>query len=144
MTLTPGQDPAEASRQRTRDQVRLLRAASGDTLIVDTDDPADHGFICDSEHVLLPPAIPGRAPEEDPAAQLTAYLDRRGDDFEPRTEEPEETPTGRTRRFRVPRRRVSVAGGRDLLVTLDELDREFGVGVFRPDHLVHICPKASL
>ena len=65
MTLTPGDDLNETSRQRTRDQFGLLREAHGTAIIVDTDDPADFNFICSSEHVLLE-AAPGADPDSDP------------------------------------------------------------------------------
>ena len=55
--------PGRACRQRTRDQLELLRADDHGLLIVsETDDPADFNFICDRTHVLLPPED-GRDPE---------------------------------------------------------------------------------
>ena len=56
MTLTPDDDLNEQSRQRTRDQVSLLRKAHGDAIIVDSDDDADFTFICSSVDVLVRPA----------------------------------------------------------------------------------------
>jgi subtilisin family serine protease len=151
MTLTPGPDPLETSRQRTRDQFGLLDESPGGSFVIDSDDPADFGFICDSDHVLLPPPDPDGNPEDDAVTRLTAYLSGRGDDFEDlppdssdQPQQPAQPRAGLSRRFRLPRRRVPVDLGRDLLVTLDELDRDFGVGFATPDHFVHICPKASL
>ena len=65
MTLTPGDDLNETSRQRTRDQFGLLQEAHGTAIIVDTDDPADFTFICSSEHVLARAVDPGADPDAD-------------------------------------------------------------------------------
>ena len=62
MTLTPGDDLNETARQRTRDQFGLLHRGPGTAIIVDTGDPADFGFICSSDHVLLA----GLDPDVDP------------------------------------------------------------------------------
>src|SRR3954469_24539383 len=53
MTLTPGDELNEISRQRTRDQFELLREAHGTAITVDSDDPADFSYVCSSEHVLI-------------------------------------------------------------------------------------------
>src|SRR4051794_20412630 len=108
MTLSPGHDPFETSRERTRDQVGLLRDASRSSLIVDTDDPADFGFICDSEHLLLPPAGQDGSTDVDPVDQLREYFARRSEDFDDVPEQPDQPRAGLTRRFRVPGRRERV------------------------------------
>jgi hypothetical protein len=135
MTVTPGDDPVETSRQRTRDQV-LGITASDPRLLVDSDDFADFGFICDRDHVLLPPEDPD--PNADAVNVLVSYLSDRvagQSDDEPQDtdlvgvgELPDLQPrTGLSRRYRLPSRRIPVPGGRDLLLTLDEIDRDLGV-----------------
>jgi subtilisin family serine protease len=151
VTVTPGDGPAETGRQRTRDQVRAIIAADP-RLLVDSDDLADFGFICDRDHVLLPPEDPD--PNADAVNVLVGYLSDRfagQSDDEPADtdltgigELPDLQPrTGLSRRYRLPTRRVPVPGGRDLLVTLDEIDRDLGVGFARPDHLVHVAVRGK-
>ena len=38
---------------------------------------------------------------------------------------------------------IDLGDGVDTLAVLDELDRRLGTGVATPDHVVHLCPKAS-
>jgi hypothetical protein len=145
MTLTPDNDLSEISRQRTRDQFGLLQEAHRERILVDTDDPADFNFICSSEHVLVAPLDPNGADDDDAVNRLSAYLtDTRGGEFEPVPDQPEQTRTGLSRRFELPARTVPAPDGKDLLATLDEIDRDLGVGFATPDHLVHICVKGSI
>ena len=145
MTLTPDNDLNEISRQRTRDQFGLLKKAHRERILVDTDDPADFNFICSSEHVLVAPLDPNGSDEDDAVNRLSAYLtDTRGGEFEPVPDQPEQTRTGLSRRFELPARTVPAPDGKDLLATLDEIDRDLGVGFATPDHLVHICVKGSI
>lgn len=145
MTLTPGDDLNEISRQRTRDQFGLLEEAHGKSIIVDSGDAADFSFICSSEHVLVAPFDPDVADEEDAVTRLTAYLtDTRAGEFEPVPAQPEQPRTGLTRRFDLPARTVPVPDGKDLLATLAEIDRDMGIGFATPDHLVHICGRGLI
>jgi Subtilase family len=151
MTVTPGDGLDETGRQRTRDQVQGI-TATHPRLLVDSDDLADFNFICDRDHVLLPPEDPD--PNVDAVNVLVNYLSDRvagQSDAEPRDtdltgigELPDLQPrTGLSRRYLLPTRRIPVPAGRDLLVTLDELDRDLGVGFARPDHLVHVAVKGK-
>jgi hypothetical protein len=145
MTLTPGDGLEEIARQRTRDQYALLKEVHGDTIIVDSDDEADFGFICASDHVLLPAA--GSAGEDEVSRLVRYFNEDRSGEFEPTTERqhPLQSRTGLSRRFLLPARtRDPAPDNKDLLATLDELDRDLGVGFARPDHLVHICGKGLI
>ncbi|WP_460716246.1 S8 family peptidase [Nocardioides dilutus] len=153
MTVTPGDGPDETGRQRTRDQVQGI-TASHPRLLVDSDDLADFSFICDRDHVLLPPQDPDLDPALDAVDVLVNYLSDRvagQSETEPQDtdlmgigELPDLQPrTGLSRRYLLPTRRVPVPGGRDLLVTLDEIDRDLGVGFATPDHLVHVAVKGK-
>ena len=144
MTLTPGDDRNETSRQRTRDQVELLREAHGPAIIVDTEDAADFTFICSSEHVLV-------SSGED-VGRLQDYFGRRIEDPDDDVFEgvgvvaSEQPRDGLFVRYVLPTRRDSVPGDRSLLVTLDELEQDPALDpdLARPDHVVHICPRGSL
>jgi subtilisin family serine protease len=143
MTLTPGDDLNETSRQRTRDQFEFLREAHGTTIIVDSDDPADFTFICSSEHVLVNSEDVGQLQEyfsgrvADPDDDVFTDIGNLSDN-QPRDE--------LFARYVLPTRRDSVPGDKGLLVTLDEMDQDPTVelGLARPDHVVHICPRGSL
>ena len=74
VTVTPGDGPDETGRQRTRDQVRAITDAHP-RLLVDSDDLADFNFICDRDHVLLPPEDPD--PNVDAVNVLVGYLSDR-------------------------------------------------------------------
>src|SRR4051812_37212291 len=150
MTLTPGPDPLETSRQRTRDQFGLLDESPGGSFVIDSDDPADFGFICDSDHVLLPPPDPDGNPEDDAVTRLTAYLSGRGDDFEDlppdssdQPQQPAQPRAGLSRRFRLPRRTVPPVPGRGPAVTLGEPGPGVGGGVAPPAHLLPHLPEGS-
>ena len=116
VTVTPGDGPDETGRQRTRDQVRAITDAHP-RLLVDSDDLADFNFICDRDHVLLPPEDPD--PNVDAVNVLVGYLsDRVAGQSE---DEPSDTDltgigelpdlqprTGLSRRYLLPTRRVPV------------------------------------
>ena len=104
MTLTPGDDLNETSRQRTRDQFGLLKEAHGDTIIVDTDDEADFTFICNSDHLLVAAADPDAPDDEDAVIRLTDYLtNTRAGDFDDVPSQAEQPRGGPDRRFDLPR-----------------------------------------
>ncbi len=142
MTLTPGDDLNETRRQRTRDQLALVRTPDSTAVIVDTDDPADFTFACHSQRVLVN--------SEEDVVRLRNYFERRVNDpddvvFTELTgagdrdsEQPSET---RFVRYVVPQRTGAVEGDRGLLTTLDEMDLDelLEADIARPDHLVHIC-----
>ena len=134
MTLTPDDDLNETARQRTRDQLALLRQAYGTSIIVDSDDDADFSYTCSSEHVLV---------RDDADAQtLRRYFGGRVRDPSDNVfsgtgrllAKPKSQPADVTfRRYRPPIRRGAAAGDRSLLETLDELDRDLaGSGHARP------------
>jgi len=139
MTLTPDDDLNETARQRTRDQFALLREAHPD-IIVDSDDDADFTFVCHRQRVLV---------NTDDVAALQEYLNGRVDNpeddafAEPGDLDAEQPRDGLFARYLLPDRRDGLGGDRGLLVTLDEIDRDLGLGFARPDHLVHICPRGS-
>jgi|tagenome__1003787_1003787.scaffolds.fasta_scaffold20936238_2 subtilisin family serine protease len=140
MTLTPDDDLNETARQRTRDQIALLRQAFGTSIIVDTDDDADFTFVCHSERLLVNP--------EDAAEVEGYFADDQNGVFDPEHPGHWDEDTNRPReelfrRYVVPRRLGAVPGDRGLLLTLDELDRDRRPDLGVPDHLVHICPRAS-
>jgi subtilisin family serine protease len=141
MTLTPGDDLNETSRQRTRDQIGILQEAHGTAIVVDTDDPADFNFVCSSEHVLVNSGDVGRLQE-----YFAGRVDDPGDDVftdvgAPHAAQPRED---LFTRYVLPARRGQVPGDKGLLVTLDEMDQDPAVAdLARPDHLVHICPRGS-
>lgn len=141
MTVTPGDSPVEAARQRTRDQLQDILETDSD-LIVDseTDDLADFNFVCDAHHLLV----------EDQAAatRLDQYFDARV--AAPSDELDSATPwgvadgvpdDGHALRYRVPSRRNPAKN--DLLITLAELDRDEGREVATPDHFIHVAPKST-
>jgi hypothetical protein len=140
MTLTPGDDLNETIRQRTRDQIALLREAHGDAILVDTDDDADFNFVCSSEHVLINTGdigivqeyFTGRMANDDVFSDVGNMA-------------PEQPRDELFARYVLPARSGSQAGDKSMLVTLDEmeLDPTVGGGIVRPDHLVHICPRSS-
>lgn len=141
MTLTPGDDLNETSRQRTRDQFELLQEAHGTAIIVDTDDPADFNYVCSSEHVLVNSGDVGALQEyfsarvSDPDDEVFAEIGNL------HTTQPRD---GLFARYVLPTRRGAVPGDKGLLVTLDEMDQDPALAdLARPDHLVHICPKGS-
>ena len=148
MTLTPGDDLNETSRQRTRDQFELLREAHGTAIIVDTDDPADFTFICSSEHVLLEGAAADADPDDptDAVNRLRQWFDDRSSEFGDVPDSPPQPRAGLARRFTLPTRAVPLPDGKDLLATLAEIDAdpELGPGFARPDHLMHICGKGPI
>jgi subtilisin family serine protease len=143
MTLTPDDDLNETARQRTRDQIGLLRQAFDNKIIVDSHDDADFSFTCSSEHVLVNSVADVRT--------LRNYFNGRangnGDDAFPDAggpDVPSNQPPGRPfRRYILPIRRGSVPGDKGLLATLNELDRDLRPGLAVPDHVVHICPVGS-
>jgi subtilisin family serine protease len=144
MSPTPDDDLEETARRRTRDQYELLEEVHGDSIIIDTDDPADFGFICSSDHVLLPPA---GSPGEDAVSRLVRYFNEdRQDEFEPVIEDqqPAQTRAGLSRRFILPARLNAAPDPTDLLRILEEIDNDIEVGFARPDHLVHICGKGLI
>ncbi len=148
MTLTPGDDLNETSRQRTRDQFGLLREAHGTAIIVDTDDPADFNFICSSEELLLEGLPPGADPDDpaDAVNRLRQWFSDRPDDYGSVPDSPVQERAGLTRRFPLPARLRPAPDGKDLLATLAEIDADpdFGPGFARPNHLVHICGKGTI
>ena len=135
MTLTPGDDLDETSRQRTRDQIALLQGPESTAVIVDSDDPADLTFACHSARVLVN--------DGEAADTLRRYFQGRiGDGVFTDTGGPDaEQPNERLFiRYTLPSRQGSVPGDRSLLLTLDEIDQSDEVrDLVRPDHLVHIC-----
>lgn len=148
MTITPGDDLNEASRQRTRDQFGLLREAHGSAIIVDTDDPADFHFICSSEDVLLPAAAPGADPSDpdDAVNRLVQWFSDRPRQYGSVPPPPVQERVGLSRRLTLPSRLQPAPDGKDLLATLAEIDAdpEFGPGFATPNHLVHICGKGTI
>ena len=136
MTLTPDDDLNETARQRTRDQIALLRQAYGGDIIVDSDDDADFTFVCSSRHVLVNAAD---------VAEVEGYFseDRNGvfDPEQPgRLDDDENQPRdGLVMRYIVPARLERARGDKGLLLTLDELDRDARPDLAVPDHVVHIC-----
>jgi hypothetical protein len=157
MTLDPSDRFLEGRRQRTRDQMDHLQRAHADdrapSIIYDTGDPADFNFICSSEHVLMPARDPEAPPDdpdnpdpEDPVNQLRAYFGANRDKFKRVPPQPQERRPGLARRVVLParRKRARVPGRPDLLVTLDEIDQDMGVGFAVPDHVVHICSQSSI
>ncbi|HCB05588.1 MAG TPA: S8/S53 family peptidase [Nocardioides sp.] len=145
MTLTPDDGPDENARQRTRDQYALLTEIHGESLLIDTDDPADFGFICRNDSVLVGRALRDGEDGEDPVTLLTDYLtNTRAGDFGPMPPQQEQSRTGLGRRFTLPARLNPSVDGRDLLATLAEIDAQFGPGFATPDHLVHICGKGLI
>lgn len=153
MTVLGGDFPGEADRRRTRDQLELFTGPDPDLIVAtETGDPADVSFICDRHHVLLPPVDPELGPDDpsDAAQQVEGYFTGRlGGQSESEERDDDlvddgawgavETPSRPElpRRYRLPGRRVP--GDQDLLLTLDELDRDLGRGVAVPDHLVHVA-----
>ena len=104
MTLAPGDDLNETSRQRTRDQIALLREALGTAIIVDTDDPADFSFVCGSDHVLV---------NSGDVASVNKYFTGRGSDpdgVSRQRERPPHQPRRSLHRYVVPTRRDAVPG----------------------------------
>ena len=140
MTLAPGDDLNETSRQRTRDQIELLREAHGTAIIVDSDDPADFTYVCSSEHVLV---------NSGDVATVQEYFTNRASDpddvfIDSGNVHPTQPRDGLFTRYVLPTRRDAVPGDRSLLVTLDEMDQDPALAdLARPDHLVHICPRGS-
>jgi hypothetical protein len=137
MTLTPGDDLDETSRQRTRDQFALLQRPESTALIIDSDDPADFTFACHTTRVLVN--------DDRAVAALQQYFQGRIDSgdgvFAGIGETDAEQPNERLfLRFTPPSRAGAVPGDRSLLLTLDELDQDPETrDLARPDHLVHIC-----
>lgn len=145
MTVTPGDGPLEAARQRTRDQLNAILAEDPE-LIVDTEtgDLADFNFLCDRQQILVP--------DQAAADRLDAYFGNRlthGDEnFEPGARHglvADKTRAGLALRYRVPLRR---AASGTLLDTMGEMDADLrGEGrhgeLFSPNHFVHVAPKAT-
>jgi subtilisin family serine protease len=139
MTLTPGNDLNETARQRTREQIALLRQVHGSRIIVDTDDDADFTFMCSSDELLINP--------ED-IAEVEEYCGGRRDDaddvfIDAGSRSSNQPPREIFVRMVAPTRRDSTPGDRSLLATLDEMDRDLRPGIATPNHLVHICPRSS-
>ena len=141
MTVTPGDSPVEAARQRTRDQLQDILENDSD-LIVDseTDDLADFNFVCDAHHVLVE--------DQSAVSRLDQYFSGRvgnaSDDLDPASTFGVEDGTredGHAVRYRLPTRRN--AGRNDLLATLAELDRDEGRELATPDHFIHVAPKST-
>jgi hypothetical protein len=136
MTLAPDDDLNGTARQRARDQIGLLRQAFGTTILVDSDDDADFGFACSSEHVLV---------NSGDVRRVRNYFNRRANDpaddvFSGGDHGPSNQPRGRPfRRYVLPKRSGAVPGDKGLLLSMDEIDRDLGPGVVVPDHIVHIC-----
>jgi subtilisin family serine protease len=141
VTVTPGDSPLEAARQRTRDQLQDILDNDAD-LIVDseTDDLADFNFVCDAQHVLLEDRAAANRLDQYFAGRVAAA----NDDLVAATPwgvadgAPED---GHALRYRVPSRRNPAKN--DLLLTLAELDRDEGREVATPDHFIHVAPKAT-
>jgi subtilisin family serine protease len=148
MTLTPGDDLIETARQRTRDQFALLKEVHGETIIADTDDPADFNFICSSEHVLVEALAPGADPDsdDDPMNRLRRWFEDRPSQFGSVPDPPPQGRVGLARRFALPARVEPLPDGKDLLATLADIDADpdLGPGFARPDHVVHICGKGLI
>jgi len=138
MTLTPGDDLNETARQRTRDQIGLLREAHGTQIIVDTEDDADFTFVCSSNELLVNTAD---------ISTVETYFARRNIPDDVFTDSGSRSGNQPDRelfvRMVAPTRRDSVPGDRSLLATLDEMDRDLRPGIATPNHLVHICPRSS-
>ena len=77
MTLTPDDNLEETARQRTRDQVDLIRQVHQNRIIVDSDDDADFTFMCSSDELLV--TISRRLKETLPAGVLCGRV--AGDKF---------------------------------------------------------------
>jgi hypothetical protein len=157
-------------RQRTRDQIGLIRQAIGVT--VDTPDDADFTFLCDPEHILVrnPTAdepdgakervgagdgvgarTHGHGVEGAGVSVVDAVRDavrRRQDVFDGELGEPS-TPIAGVARFRLPNRRGT--GAPDVIEALDVIEQELretlgrmnAVNQVSPDHVVHVCKSVS-
>ena len=146
MTLTPGDDLNETSRQRTRDQFGLLREAHGTGIIVDTDDPADFNFICSSEEVLVNRRHPGADPDRVPPTRSTGSASDSATSRRLRQRPtPRQAREGLFTRFTLPTGFGRLRAGEDPARHPRRDRRRPGVraGFARPDHLVHICGKGS-
>lgn len=145
MTVTPGDGPHEAARQRTRDQLNAILREDPE-LIVDTEtgDLADFNFICDRQQVLVR--------DQAAADRLDGYFRNRmsnGDEsFELEATHglvPDRARAGLAMRYRMPLRRDAEE---NLLVTMGEIDADLRDEVrpgdlFSPNHFAHVAPKAT-
>ncbi|HET6937539.1 MAG TPA: S8 family serine peptidase, partial [Nocardioides sp.] len=156
MTVTPGDGPLEAARQRTRDQLNAILAEDPD-LIVDTEtgDLADFNFICDSQHVLVR--------SQASADRLDRYFDAAlAADGHPFVDDddgrrygvvPNQNRDGLALRYRVPQRRdaaenlFNTMGEADQALKREDEDDPAPDGVqrrpFTPIHFMHVAPKAT-